>query len=169
MPKTLGEWLLFVLFVLVATFVFLSKTIAVLLFFGSIFLGIKLGFDWAVLLMIFGFGFTVFGDFAVSVLTSRFGRLFVPLRLTFLSIAVRLGYLAIAAVLFYFLFSNKELTNHEYWISVVVGSTLALVNIPRFLLDTALCFPRFRNYLKELEDKLGQDALKPSLTEKTTS
>lgn len=119
---------------------------------GSLILGYREGFDTALIIMSFVFGFLLIGDLLSTlsvkpekILKSVWPNLFVSV--------VRLVYLAFAGLLFYGLFWDGGLEKY-YWAYLVVAVWLTVVNLPWLIFHLFLCVPGCRRYLSKMDEEI---------------
>lgn len=151
MPKTLGEWLFLASLGLFFVLGAINQVVATLCFIGSLILGYREGFDTALIVMSLVFGFLLMADLA-SVLISKPEKILKSVWPNLFVAIVRLAYLVFAGLLFCGLFWDGGLVKY-YWAYLIVGIWLTAVNFPWMLFHLAMCIPKCRRYMSEIDAK----------------
>ena len=151
MPRTLGEWLFLALLGLFSLIGSINFVVATFCFAGTLVIGYQDGFDTPIIIMTIVFGLLSAGDVASwflvrpekilkSALTNRF------------VVIVRCVYLMLAGFLFWGLFFDGGLQKY-YWAYLIVATWLTIVNLPWMLFHLAMCVPKWRRRIAELDAK----------------
>lgn len=150
MPRTFGEWVFLSLLGLFSLVGSINFVVATFCFANTLVVGYQDGFDAPVIIMAIVFGLLSVGDVACwllvkpeRILKSAIANLFI--------VAVRCVYLLLAGFLFWGIWDGG--LNKYYWVYLVIAAWLTVVNLPWMLFHLALCVPKFRKYMAEIDSK----------------
>ena len=151
MPKTLGEWLFLASVGIFSLVGGINVIVATFGFTGTLILGYREGFDPFLIAMGIIFGLLLAGDL-MSILIVKPERILKSVPPNLFVALVRGVYLSLAGFLFYGLLWDGGLAKY-YWVYLVVAVWLTLVNLPWMIFHLALCVPKCRNRMAEIDAK----------------